>query len=253
MNAQAASKQIEGKAEPRYETIKRYLLAQIEQGELAPGAKVGSENQLSEQFSVSRMTARRALDELSDQGLLFRSQGIGTFVADARPMTSMLEIRNIADEVRQRGHQFTSVVVLLETAGASEDQAHWLGLSWPTSVFHSVLVYFENGSAIQYEDRVVNPSLIPNYLEQDFSVITPHEYLSQVAPLTEADHIVEATNLGLAAERKIAKHLGIRSNQACLKVTRRTYSKRGIVSMASLVHPGDRYRLGGHLQFNQIS
>ena len=73
--------------QPRYQVIKNHLLEQIEAGVLVPGTRVASENQLSQQFQVSRMTARRALKELSDAGYLFRSQGLGTFIADARPMS----------------------------------------------------------------------------------------------------------------------------------------------------------------------
>jgi len=40
-----------------------------------------------------------------DEGILMRSQGIGTFVSDSRPMSSMLEIKSIRDEIEQRGHR----------------------------------------------------------------------------------------------------------------------------------------------------
>ena len=46
------------------------------------------------------MTARRAITELVNEGILVRSQGLGTFVSDHRPMSSMLEIRSIHDEIR---------------------------------------------------------------------------------------------------------------------------------------------------------
>ena len=231
-------------AKPRYEYIKSELLNAIEQGALLPGAQVPSENQLAEQYSVSRMTARRALEELSDAGFLMRSQGLGTFVADARPMSSMLEIRNIADDIRDRGHECDVKVLTLAAVTASEKHAQWLGLKQPTDVFHSVIVYFENGLAVQYEDRYINPELVPDYLQQNFQLTTPNEYLSQVAPLTEADHIVEA----VIANDTIASELNISATQPCLKVTRRTFSGAGIVSVAELFHPGDRYRLGGHIQ-----
>jgi len=234
--------------QPRYMEIKNYLLEQIEHGLLVAGSKVASENKLSAQFSVSRMTARRALDELADAGVLSRSQGLGTFVADPRPMSSMLEIRNIADEIQSRGHTCIVEVVMLEELAATEEQAAWLNLTFPQTVFHSVLVYFENQQAIQFEDRYVNPLLVPDYLKQDFTAITPNEYLSKVAPLTEADHIVEAVLANSAAALKVAQHMDIAGDAACLKVTRRTFSKHGVVSMASLIHPGDRYRLGSHIQ-----
>jgi len=52
------------------------------------------------------MTARRALTELVTERILARSQGVGTFVSDSRPMSSILEIRSIDDEINQRGHRY---------------------------------------------------------------------------------------------------------------------------------------------------
>ena len=230
-----------------YERIKEYLLKQIEQGTLVPGVKVASENQLAEQFSVSRMTARRALDDLSESGFLFRSQGLGTFVADSRPMSSILKIRNIADEIRERGNDCNIKVLRLTKIIATEEQASQLGLLHPSQIFHSILVYFENKQPIQFESRYVNPILAPNYIEQNYTTTTPNVYLSQVAPLTEADHIVEAAFPEPIAGHAVDQHLNIASTQPCLKITRRTFSHKGIVSMATLIHPGDRYRLGGHI------
>ena len=88
--------------QPRYRVIKTAILDAIESGEMKPGSQVPSENQLAQQHRVSRMTARRALSEMVDEGILMRSQGIGTFVSDSRPMSSMLEIKSIRDEIEQR-------------------------------------------------------------------------------------------------------------------------------------------------------
>lgn len=234
--------------QPRYQVIKNHLLQKIETGELAPGTKVASENQLSEQFQVSRMTARRALKELSDAGFLFRSQGLGTFIADARPMSSLLEIRNIADEIRERGHLCSQKVLNQESVLANQQQANWLGVAGNSKIFHSCILYYEDDLAVQYEDRYVNPKLAPDYLSQDFTEITPNHYLSQVAPLTEADHIVEAVTAGALLKKEVLLKMNMLASSPALKVSRRTFSDKGIVSIASLIHPGDRYRLGGHIQ-----
>ena len=60
---------------------KSALLDKIESGKMSLGDKVLSENRLAESFGVSRMTARRALTELVTEGILARSQGVGTFAA----------------------------------------------------------------------------------------------------------------------------------------------------------------------------
>lgn len=213
---------------------------------MLPGDQVPSENQLAEQYQVSRMTARRALSELVSEGILARSQGLGTFVADHRPMSSMLEIRGIQDEIKQRGHQYTNVQLLKQVVLASEQQSAWLDVTPHSEIFHTQIVHLENGKPVQLEDRLVNPRWAPDYLQQDFALTSANHYLSQVAPLTQADHIVEA----ILPDELLASRLHIALTQPCLKVSRRTYSAKGIVSYAQLYHPGNRYRLGSHLEFN---
>jgi len=71
-----------GPVEPLYRQIHVDLAARICSGELSPGAPVPSERQISEQYGVSSITARRALLELTKQGLIYGHQGIGRFVSD---------------------------------------------------------------------------------------------------------------------------------------------------------------------------
>ena len=235
--------------QPRYIRIKSALLDDIENGALTPGDQVESENQLAQRFAVSRMTARRALSELVDEGILARSQGLGTFVSDSRPMSSMLTISSIQDEIKARGHVYSSNVLALEQYRAGPVQARWLGVMPDSIIYYSSIVHLENTQPVQLENRWVNPVWAPEYLSQDFSRVTANEYLSNVAPLTEADHTVEAVLPGA----DIAQVLSISPTQPCLQIHRRTFSNKGIVSVATLTHPGNRYRLGGHLNFSAPS
>lgn len=230
----------------QYVVIKNDLLNKIENAAMKPGDKVPSENQLSQQFSVSRMTARRALTELVSEGFLFRSQGLGTFVSDHRPMSSMLEIKSIDEEVLKRGHGYRNLVILQETIQSTATQSALFSLPENAALFHTIIVHIESNKPIQIEDRLVNPEYAPDYLLQNFKLITANQYLNKVAPLTQADHVVEAT----IPTSEQANLLDIETTQPCLKVTRRTYSAKGVVSYATLTHPGNRYRLGGHLEFN---
>ena len=229
----------------KYSIIKQYICDKIESGEWAQHAKVPSENELTQQFDVSRMTARRALQELTNQGLLVRSQGAGTFVATFKSQSSLLEIRNISDEISERGHQHKAKQLLLRSIAVTEEIAILLNLKNNEHVFYSEILHYENDEAIQLEQRFVNASLVPEYLLQSFTTITPHEYLSSVAPLTEATHEIEA----ILASADICQHLAIETTIPCLQVKRRTWSKQGVVSVAILTSPGDKYRLGSHLVF----
>jgi GntR family histidine utilization transcriptional repressor len=233
----------------RFVKIKSKLLEQIENGQLMPGDKVPSENQLAEAFSVSRMTARRALTDLVTEGILLRSQGLGTFVGDHRPMSSMLEIKSINEEISQRGHAYSNKMISIETIIASEQQSALLDVKRQSELFHSKIVHMENAVPVQLEDRLVNPLWAPDYLRQNFRQITANQYLSKVAPLTQADHSIEA----ILPQAEVAELLNISSHQPCLQVSRRTYSAKGVVSYALLTHPGNRYRMGGHLDFPGVS
>lgn len=233
---------------PWFIKIKSALLDQIETGEMKPGDRVQSENQLADTFQVSRMTARRALTELVNEGVLVRTQGLGTFVSDHRPMSSMLEIRSINEEITHRGHRYSNRVLSKNVTASNGQQSVWLGVAEGSEIFHTKIVHLENDLPVQLEERWVNPLWAPNYLVQDFSQVTANQYLSKVAPLTQADHSIEA----VCVEADICQTLDISSSQPCLQVSRRTYSAKGIVSYALLYHPGNRYRIGGHLDFPQL-
>ncbi|MFD2167228.1 histidine utilization repressor [Thalassotalea euphylliae] len=228
---------------PKFTVIKQHICDNIESGNWPQHTKVPSENELAEQFAVSRMTARRALQELTEQGLLVRSQGAGTFVATFKSQSSLLEIKNIADEVESRGHEYRSVQLVLESRPINEELAILLNCERDKPVFYSELLHFENGEPIQLEQRFVNSKLVPTYLKQNFNTVTPHEYLSAVAPLTEATHEIEA----VVADKVQCELLGIEPSQPCLRVKRRTWASQGVVSVAILTSPGQKYRLGGHI------
>ncbi|MBO9490954.1 histidine utilization repressor [Endozoicomonas sp. G2_1] len=234
-------------APAKFTQIKQFICDQIESGQWQQHSKVPSENELAERFNVSRMTARRALQELTEQGLLVRSQGAGTFVATFKSQSSMLEIKNIAVEIEGRGHQHHAILLELSSRELDRELAIQLNLNPGDQVYYSEILHCENDQPLQLEQRYVNANVIPGYNKQNFKKITPHEYLSAQAPLTEATHEIEA----ILPSQTVADFLQISQQQACLQIKRRTWSNQGVVSFAILTAPGDKYRLGGHLTFQE--
>lgn len=230
-----------GGADPLYRQVKRFITEHVESGEWPADHRLPSEHDLVRVFGVSRMTVHRALRELAAEGLITRVQGVGTFVAQQKPLSALLEIRNIADEIHERGHRHGAEVHLLRVERAEPPLAAALGLPAGSQVFHSLLTHRENGVPVQLEDRYVNPATAPAYLGQNFAVTTPNEYLMQAAPLDEAEHLVEA----ITPDAETQRLLEIGADEPCLLVRRRTWSRGAVVSSARLVHPGGRYRLGG--------
>jgi GntR family histidine utilization transcriptional repressor len=229
---------------PAYEQVKTWIRQHIASGEWKPGDPVPSEAALIERFGISRMTAHRALRELATEGLVTRVQGSGTRVAQLHRISSRLVIRDIHEEVAERGHVHSTRVVLVAEEKAGAELAETLAVRKGAKVFHTVLVHLENGVPIQYEDRYVNPAAAPAYLETDFHQVSPTLHLLQHAPLTEASYAIEAC-LPTAEE---AGHLDVKRTDPCLAMMRRTVSGAHVASVARLVYPGTRYSFAGQFQ-----
>lgn len=227
--------------QPLYEQVKSYVTDRIRSGEWRPGERVLSEHGFVRQLGVSRMTANRALRELVVAGVLSRVAGLGTFVADLPAASQPLEIRNVAADIRARGHAHRAVPVRLETAMRPPEVAQHFGAAAPDRLYRSLIVHFENDRPLEAEDRWVNPQVAPDYLNVDFARVTPHEYLMQVAPLERVEHVVRA----IGAEPEIDRLLGIPSGSPVLLIERTTWSCGKPASFARLHHAGSRFALRG--------
>lgn len=229
---------------PLYAQVKQVIRRQIQSGQWPAHFRVPSENELVTQLGFSRMTINRALRELTSEGLLVRMQGVGTFVAEPKSQSALFEVHNIADDIAARGHTYTTRVVLVREETAGYERAMALNLMESQSIFHSIIVHYENNVPVQLEDRCVNPLMAPHYLRQDFLQQTPYVYLSRVAPLTEGEHVVEA----IQAEPEECTLLDIPAAEPCLLIRRRTWSGSTVVTAARLIHPGSRHRLEGRFK-----
>ena len=244
MNARVFPRLATTQAVAPYARIKQWLKDELARGRWPPGAAMPSDAELVAQFGVSRMTVTRALNELRSEGLIERVQGVGTFAAHLFRVSSTLRIRDLHEEITARGHQHHAEVHLVRQEPAADGLAQRLSLAVGAPVFHTLIVHFEDGLALQCEDRYVNPASAPGYLDNDFTRITPTQYLLQVAPLWEAQYSIEAA-LPSAQEAKL---LGIRRDEPCLIVVRRTVSQEQPITLVRLVHPGTRYLLQGEFK-----
>jgi GntR family histidine utilization transcriptional repressor len=116
-----------------------------------------------------------------------------------------------------------------------------LGVAPGDEVFHTLIVHFDDGVALQCEDRYVNPACAPGYLQADFTQTTPTQYLFGATALWRAQYTIEATR----PTAQEAQLLAIAPDAPCLVVVRRTFTVDAAITIARLVHPGTRYQLEG--------
>ena len=229
------------RSSPLYQQVKRYILKRVESGAWPEGHRLPSESQFARNFGLSRLTVHRAIRELFEDGVVVRTPGVGTFVASSRPQSTVLEVRNIADEIRERGHDHDAKVHLLCSERIDQRLADAFNLPLGAEIFHSIVVHCENSVPVQLEDRFVNPSFAPGYVDQDLTKITPNEFLAHFGQPDEVEHIFES----VMPDVQIRRYLGMKKNESCLLLHRRTWVGGLIATKVELYHPGSRYRVGG--------
>lgn len=231
-----------------YQQVKDHVLRKIGDGSLAAGARVPSEQELVNEFGVARMTVNRALRELAEQGVIVRVAGVGSFVAEEKPQSTLLRIANIGEEITQRGHDHRFELLDMRRESASPEVAAALDLAVGASVFHLHGVHFENELPVQIEDRYVNPRLVPDFMDQDFSAVQPSVYLVRNVQYDQIEHVVDA----ILPTAEQARLLQMAIDQPCLMLTRRTWLRGVPITWVHCVHPGMRYRLGSRFRTDSV-
>ena len=148
----------------RYREIERFLRTQVEGAR--PGAPLPSEAELCERFSVSRMTVRQALQELTNDGLVERRRGQGTFVAH-RPVHRRPGVfLSFTEEMNRRGVQATSRLLTAGMDDPRQSEVLDLGLAPGGQVVRIVRVRLADGVPVALEDAALVPEL-GDVLEED--------------------------------------------------------------------------------------
>ncbi len=146
---------------PLHEQISSWLREEIDSGTLPPDAQLPSEHDLCQQFGVSRVTVRRALQTLEADGLIFRRQGLGSFVCDRRMAQGLVRLTDFAQDMARAGLQASSRVLHQENEPAAAPIAERLALAPGSPVLRLDRLRLGNG-----EPLALDRTWIPPYYAQ---------------------------------------------------------------------------------------
>lgn len=226
---------------PLYYQIKTRLLEAIDNGQLKPGDRVPSERELTESFSVSRMTARQALKELEAQGFLYRVQGKGTFVATPKLEQPLAALTSFTDDMRRRGMEPGAEVLSTEEGPAGRRLAELLGVGETATVFRMERLRLADGEPMALEIAHVLADRCPGLTAVDVRNHSLYQILREryAIRLVRAEQSLEA----VAAGPYEAEILQVREGAPLLMLERvaRDESDRPVEFVRSL-YRGDRYR-----------
>ena len=155
---------------PVYVQIRESLRAEITGGILKRGEQLPSENDLALKLKVSRMTIRESIEDLVDEGLLYRRHGIGTFVAYPHLQRDHTRLTNFFDKAEHEGLEIQAKLLKLEVIPAKPKVAEALDIPGGTHVIHVKTLRLVNNAPVTVHDAYVPHKLFPDILNENLEV-----------------------------------------------------------------------------------
>jgi len=226
-------------SQPLYHRVYRQIAEEIESGGLSPGERLPSERVICDELGVSRATVRRAIEELTVDGLV-EGRGRGSFVtgdALAEPAGTLMSLSELG---RSRGLEASSRVLEAGIRGATIDEAELFAIAPGAELFELHRVRMLDGVPISLDHNRVPLRLAPDLTDLDFTSASLYEALERAGnPPRRADYELEARG----ADASEAELLGLVPDAPVLFATTVAIGAQGrVVDLGRTVYRADRYR-----------
>lgn len=213
-------RQNEQDSSPLYLQLAKTIELAIAEGRFQPDEALPSERTLAESLNVSRVTARAAIDQLVEQGLIVRKRGSGNYIAP-RIEQPLSHLSSFSEELRKRGYTPSSRWLERTVSVAMIDEQLTLGLSPGARVARLERLRLADDVVMAYEVSVIPLTILPDPMAVEGSLYE-HLQKSQNAPVRALQHI-----RALNAQPRLAEQLGVPDRQAVLFITRIGYLASG--------------------------
>ncbi len=230
-----------GEGAALYAQVRETIRERIATGELKPGERLLPEEELATLMGMSRMTIRRGILDLIDEGLLYRRRGVGTFVAQRHIDRHHNRLCSYLESAAKEGFAPRIEVLQREISGANHLVARALNLRDDEPIVHVRTLRLADDEPLSIHDEYVPYRLYPDILDGDIQSRPLWDLLSDKGYLIKrAVQRVEAR----LAEEDMAQLLGIEEGAPILYKLRTVYSEDGTpVGFAICHNRGDRYSL----------
>lgn len=223
---------------PMYLQVKNELEQMIKSGELKSGDRIFSESELCDMYSISRITAKKSLDDLVTDGYVYRIQGRGSFVKGPKIDHRLTNFYSFTEEVKARGMTPSSVILNAEIITPDDEVKENLNLRADEKVYYIRRLRLANDAVIVLDHSFIPCSLCAHLTKEDLTNHSLYEMLSMQGVVP--DKAVECF-LAVGLDETEADLLGEKVGTASLKVCRKTYSKDRLIEYNYRFYRGNQY------------
>jgi GntR family transcriptional regulator len=226
--------------EPLYLQIKWALKKKILAGEYAPYERLPSESELMSTFGVSRITVRQALKDLNSEGLVFTSQGKGTFASKPKATQDVQQLQGFDEAMSPKGYKTSARLVSIRERVADREVQKKLQLSEKDKVIEVVRIRYLNHEAVSLDRSFLPLDIGQGLFGEDLTRdIFPIIERQQNLKLGEAEISLEAR----PADEEVAHQLGLELGSPLMWVERLTRDQNGRpIDYEYLAIRGDSYK-----------
>ena len=208
---------------PLYSRIQEYIAELILSGKLAPDTKIQSERDFSEDLGVSRMTVRKAITELVNEGLLERKHGSGTYVAKPKITYESHELANYVQAMQARNIAAASQLLEFDEIVASRRLAESLNIEIGNQIYRVALLRFANRVPVILERVFIPISICPNLEEWNLEKSSVYDLLTDVYHINPGR--ISQTLEAVSASEPVALQLRVTQGFPLLMLTRVIYGR----------------------------
>jgi len=226
---------------PMYVWIREALRKEITQGVLKRGAKLPPEHELAAKHSVSRMTVRKSIEDLIDEGLLYRRHGVGTFVAFPHLERDHTRLTSFFDKAKGAGIETAVTLLILEVIPARQKVAKALDIAPGEPVIRVKTLRFANKLPITIHDAHIPHKLFARLIDENLEVQNLWTLFEQCGyKVKRAIQRIEARE----ATKELARLMEIKEGAPILFKERTVYADDGTpVEFTYCYNRGDVYSL----------
>lgn len=229
---------------PVYQIIENDIKEKITSGALKHGDKIHSENELKEIYSVSRMTVRQALNNLVNEGYLYKHKGKGTFVNTNKIEKRIQGLFGFTEEMRRINRKVSNKLLSFNIIKADPEVREKLFLEEDEEVYVIERLRYGDHIPVLFEKLYlphrIFKNLAPSTMESSF-----YDYVEGMAGI-KISHCVQTVE-AMSANTRISNLLEIRKDSPVLFMTRNTFLDRGFpFEYVRSYYRADQYRFIQH-------
>jgi len=246
----AGFRQAAGSGAPLYLLLKRSIEEAVQRGAIGPGDALPSERDIASKADISRVTVRKAVQDLVRSGVLVQRHGSGTFVAPRveRVEQSLSRLTSFTEDMARRGMTVRSQWLDRGVYPPSPDEMMVLGLSSAESVARVSRLRIADGTPLAIERAALSTEVLPDPEAVGSSLYAALQR-SGCRPVRAVQRI-SAANLGEAD----ARLLDVPPGAASLNIERISYLASGkVIEFTRSIYRGDAYDFVAELRIGEAS